>query len=106
MKKIPLLAGVLAVSACVANAAQQGRYIVYLDATTSPQMQGASGQATLVNTWSKTLDGEIQIERQLGTGGWVIIVTSDHPSPDDQLQKVRDLPGIESVDRDAMMRHQ
>lgn len=93
------------VMACAAGAAQAGRYIVYLDASRVAEMKDPKEQSALLTRWGNALQGKIEVERQLATGGWVLKVTSPGSSTHQQ-QTLQRLPGVESVEPDALMRHQ
>lgn len=92
--------------ACVASAQQQGRYIVYIEPAQIPQLQSSAQKTARLAEWGQILHGQLQLERELATGGWVILVDSDAPSADAQLQAVMALPGVETAEPDALMRHQ
>lgn len=92
-------------TACAASPQQQGRYILYVDANTLTTLKSPQGQTSQLTEWGKTLGGELKLERELATGGWVFTVTSPATSSEQQMQGLQQLPGVESVERDALMRH-
>lgn len=102
---VGLLVLVSTSTACAAAPQQQGRYIIYVDATTLAELKSPQRQTTQLAEWSKTLGGDIKLERELATGGWVFTVTSPAASSEQQIQGLQQLPGVESVERDAIMRH-
>lgn len=102
LRKGVMAAGLLMLSACAV--AQEGRYIVYVDAATGNTLKTTAEQEATAAAWGQTLGGEIHFERQLGTGGWVITVNSPAGSAEAQLKKLQSLPGVETVERDAIMR--
>lgn len=95
----------LLVSACAMAADVEGRYIVYLAPETASTLRSPEDQAALLARWGQTLDGTLRLERALATGGWVITVTSPGDA-NRQMQAIGQLPGVDSVERDAVLRHQ
>lgn len=93
-------------TACAASAAQQGRYILYADPACTEQLKSPQGQTTVLTQWGQRLNGQVHLERQLATGGWVVTVTTPDTSADQQMKAMQSLPGLESVERDAILRHQ
>ena len=89
-------------AACVA--AQEGRYILYLEPSLSQSLQHTERQSETARAWGKQLDGEVRFERQLGTGGWVVIVTNRAASLEQQETQLKAISGVETVERDALMR--
>lgn len=92
-------------TACAASPQQQGRYILYVDTTTLTTLKSPQGQQSQLTEWGKTLGGELKLERELATGGWVFTVTSPATSSEQQMHGLQQLPGVESVERDTLMRH-
>lgn len=92
-------------TACAAAPQQQGRYILYVDTNTLTTLKSPQGLTSQLAAWGKVLGGELKLERELATGGWVFTVTSPATSGEQQIQGLQKLPGVESVERDALMRH-
>lgn len=93
------------VSACAIAAEEQGRYIVYLEPETAAKVRSPDEQAALLARWGQKVDGTLRLERTLATGGWVITVTSAGDA-NRQMQAIEQLPGVDTVERDALLRHQ
>lgn len=94
----------MATTHCAA-APQEGRYIVYLTPDALASAKADDNQQAMLARWEKSLAGQVHLERVLATGGWVISVISEAESPQAQLLTIEHLFGIESVERDAMLRH-
>lgn len=92
-------------AACAASPQQQGRYIFYVNTATQATLKSPQSQTSQLIEWGKALGGELKLERELATGGWVFTVISPATSGEQQMQGLKALPGIESVERDALMRH-
>lgn len=100
-----LLASTLLLSACALAADEQGHFIIYLEPGTAAQVQSSEAQAALLARWAKALDGTVHLERTLATGGWVVTVQSPGDASR-QMRAVEQLPGVDTVERDAILRHQ
>lgn len=91
----------------------QGRYIVYLEPALETRFADTALRGRVLADWQARVGARISVERQLATGGWVLVLTPDHDTDEGegegegkagQLSLLEGLEGVASVEVDALMR--
>lgn len=101
--------GSVALADALPQTGGQGRYIVYLEPALETGFADNALRGRVLADWQARVGARISVERQLATGGWVLVLTPDHDTDDGdgragKLSLLEGLEGVTSVEVDALMR--